>query len=376
MKILSVKSQSLAVALCAILLFSCRKDAVKETGESLSSSQSSSSILESPIKGKWKAASAAIETKNAAIFKTDEYYKDRFSKIDDAVEPSECAATPFDAVIDQYISEFGPLEFALFGEYAAINQLYSIIDESPQYFGANGEYTQHVRKQQRRLESFWDMPGMIRINGQHNATLDDRDKIALVYILFGGATPEEAYDIADQIIAINVESPVFIETPLLSFDGFATPSQLIVLGDGLIQALTETGVDDEIVIAGVLSHEWGHQVQFMNFEEWFGVSFNDRPQTAEFTRLMELEADFLSAYFLTHKRGGAYNWKRVAEFNELFFNIGDCAFTSSGHHGTPLQRQAATRLGYTLASETLPKGHILTADQLHQIFMQNLDELL
>lgn len=376
MKIYSMKNQLFAVLICTTLFFSCRKEVTSDEQETLSQSQASSSVITSPIDGNWKSASLKINAANASILKTDEYYEDLFSKLGKAVEPSECSATPFDAVIDQYLSEFGPLEFALYSEYAAINQLSTLIDESKQYFGENGEYTHLVIKQQRRLGSFWDMAGQIRINGEHNSTLNDRDRIAEVYIVFAGVTPEEAYEIADQIIAINVVSPVFIETPLLSFDGFATPSKLIVLGDGLVEALTSSGVDDDIVVAGVLSHEWGHQVQFINFQEWYGLPVEQRPQTAEFTRQMELEADFFSSYFLTHKRGGAYNWKRVSEFNELFFNIGDCAFTNAGHHGTPQQRLNASRLGYSIANETLPKGHILSPDQLHAIFMQNLPGLL
>lgn len=52
-------------------------------------------------------------------------------------------------------------------------------------------------------------------------------------------------------------------------------------------------------------------------------------------------ADAMSASFLTHKRGAAMNRKRVEQFLEVFFQIGDCAFDNPGHHGTPNQRMAA-----------------------------------
>lgn len=294
-----------------------------------------------------------------------------------AVMPSECSFTEFDKVIDKYISQFGPLEFALYGEYATVNYYATLLDDSKQYFGAKGENTHLVLKQQRKLESFWNMPNEIFIKGEHNSALNDRDRIAEVYIVAAGFTSQEAYAIADEIIAINQQSPVFIETPLLSFDAFSTTTtNLIVLGDGIIQTLAEAGVDNDIVVSGILSHEWVHQIQVNNAPDWYGFELAERPNTAEFTRLMELEADFFTGYYLTHKRGGTYNWKRVAEFLELFYNIGDCSFTSPGHHGTPNQRLAASRLGSIIADETLPKGHILSADELHSLFLAGYDDII
>lgn len=375
MKPYAMKYQ-LLILLVFTVFTACKKEVTNDSQGSRSSQQSSLAVSESPLKGKWKQFSPKIRSKNTAILKSDEYYKDFFSKMNRAVDPSECSSSPLDPIIEGYLNEFDFWDFVLYPDYASISQLAAIIDNSKQYFGANGEYTHLVVKQQRRLESFWNMPNQIRINGQHTATLDNRDRVAQVFMVFGNATPGDAYYIADQVIAMSKESRVFPETPLLAFDGFATTSKLIVLGDGLITALTATGIADDIVVAGIISHEWGHQLQYANSKKWFGFSADDRPQTAEFTRQMELEADFFSSYFLTHKRGGAYNWKRVAGFNELFFNIGDCSFTSPGHHGTPRQRLNASRLGYSVADQTMPRGHILSADRLHQIFMQNFKSLL
>jgi hypothetical protein len=254
--------------------------------------------------------------------------------------------------------------------------LSAISDRSKQYFGRNGEYTHLVAKHQHKLITFWNLTSPIRVNGEHSETLGNRDKIAQVFINFTGASREDGYYIADQVIDMNKESKVFPHSPLLSFDGFSTTDNLIVIGDGLIEAITATGVEDDVVVAGLLSHEWGHQVQFQNSKKWYGFSANERPITAASTRQSELEADFFSAYFLTHKRGGTYNWKKVAEFNELFYNMGDCDYTSAGHHGTPQQRLAAAKLGYTIANDTKPKGHILTPDRLHTIFNQRLPSLL
>lgn len=127
-----------------------------------------------------------------------------------------------------------------------------------------------------------------------------------------------------------------------------------------------------MAFGGILAHEWGHQVQFNNYTAWYGP----RVDTPEQTRKTELEADVFASYYLTHKRGATYNWKSAAEFFELFFNIGDCSFTSAGHHGTPTQRLAASRLGWIIAQETMPMGHILTAEDVHSLFIASLQSII
>ena len=51
-------------------------------------------------------------------------------------------------------------------------------------------------------------------------------------------------------------------------------------------------------------------------------------------------------------------------------------FASTGHHGTPDQRFAAARFGYNLAQNTLPKGKILSPDELNAIFMAAYNDIL
>ncbi len=302
----------------------------------------------------------------------------QFSKLitNGVIEPTECGPTALDPVIDVYVSEFGPLEFQYYGLLATINQLYAFIDDSPQYFAADGRLTNFATKHKRNLESFWNMPGEITLNGQHNATLLDRDAIAAVYLAFTSLTEAQAYANADFLVSVMQSSEVFQTTPLLSLDGFATTGDLIVIGDGIVQAMVDAGVEEKVVFAGIFGHEWAHQIQFNNYLEWYGVDREDLVSTPETTRMAELEADFLTGYYLTHKRGGTYNWKRVTEFLDLFFAIGDCSFESTGHHGTPLQRFAASELGYLIADTTFPKGKILSADELHDIFMANYDDIL
>jgi predicted metalloprotease len=139
-----------------------------------------------------------------------------------------------------------------------------------------------------------------------------------------------------------------------------------VMGDGILEGYQVVGFGD-VAPQAIYAHEFGHHIQFEN-----GYFENDNvpgDTDAEFTRYFELMADAYSAYYLTHKRGAAMNRKRVAQFLEVFFQIGDCAFDNPGHHGTPNQRMRAAELGFRLAAQAQKQGHILSSEQFHDLFV-------
>ncbi|WP_424493969.1 hypothetical protein [Salinimicrobium sp. GXAS 041] len=295
----------------------------------------------------------------------------------DAVAPTECSPTAFNEEINKVLQPFfsDPLALNYYSLYLDLNFYMSYFDTSEQYFGAEGEYTNFMKKRVRELEKFWGMPNEIRVNAQHTASLNDREKLADLYMIVGAnvETREDAYAIADQLLAINEASPVLPENPYFAMDGFATAGNLIVIGDGITSVLSNTGIDEGIVWTGILAHEWAHQIQFDNTTNWYPNGAAQDPAAS--TRHTELEADYLAAYYMTHKRGATYNWKRVEQFFELFFNIGDCSFASSGHHGTPQQRLQAARLGYELAQSAQKKGHILSPQEVHEAFMTEMESI-
>ena len=303
--------------------------------------------------------------------------------LDNVVEPSECESTPFSDVISESVSSnLDALGANWYSLYAEMNFYYTITDESKPYFGNGGQYTNYVVKRTRSLEKFWKMSGEVDVRGQHNNTLNDKDKIIQILTFWYGMPQELAQSYADFFVDyINPNSSFLIETPLLSFDGFAIAlggilgqGDLIVIGDGLVELMSETGVEDKIVWTGILAHEWAHQIQFNNnyMDFWFN-QFDNEPER---TRASELEADFMASYYMTHKRGATYNWKRVQDFLELFFNIGDCSFESSGHHGTPIQRMESSRLGYELAKSAHKKGKILSQEAVHDAFVDAFDDIV
>jgi predicted metalloprotease len=143
------------------------------------------------------------------------------------------------------------------------------------------------------------------------------------------------------------------------------------MGDGILEAYTELGFGD-VAPQAILAHEFGHQVQF-------AIGTFDNPissDPAENTRRTELMADAYSAYYLSHARGATMQWKRVQQFLEVFFNIGDCGFSSPGHHGTPIQRMAAAQWGYDLANNAKKQGKILTSQEFADLFDAALPSLL
>lgn len=307
----------------------------------------------------------------------------RHSLISNVVEPSACGPTAFATVQNRafaplatdLVGIFGANAQSIFDTYNALNYYSVLIDDSPQYFGANGEYTDFMYKRTRELEKFFNMPNQILVHGQHTATLNDREKLADVYVFANGIAREQAYGIADQILYFNTLSGQLPESPFFAADGFATTYRnLIVVGDGIVDLLSQTGIDKDIVWTGILAHEWAHQIQFKNMNNWYPAG--TFASTPEATRYKELEADFLASYYMTHKRGAAYNTKRVAQFYELFFEIGDCGFASNGHHGTPLQRKAASDLGFRLAAEAQRQGQVLSIEQAHAYFVANVNSFL
>ncbi len=304
-----------------------------------------------------------------------------------AVEPSECGTTALNVVQNKYINAIisDPLALSYNGLYSDLNLYYSfLLDNSTQYFGEDGDYTQLMNKRQRELEKFWSMPVEITVQGQHTATLNNKDAVAEVFYNFFGftgtdgefipLTQEQAYQQAEFILSLNNESPNLPENPYFASDGFASTNRTIVIGDGLPDWLGEAGIDEGIVWTGILAHEWSHQIQFLKTNEWYPMGAADNAPEA--SRYTELEADFFAAYFMTHKRGATYNWKRVKEFYNLFFQIGDCYFTDDIHHGTPLQRLAAAQAGYDLANDAQKKGHILSMDAVHEAFMNSFDQIV
>ncbi len=284
-----------------------------------------------------------------------------------------CDITDFGKVLSGYFEVLvkDPLfDLELIAYYAELHQKYVTHYVGDNFYGAGGEYNMLAKKRMRELTRFWGLNREIRLNGQHTASLDDREILTDMIESFDRTVRnrDEAYAKTDLLLDINSRSPNIPENPYFALDAFTRPNGLLVIGDGLLQSLTDVGIEGDIAFSSILAHEWWHQAQYENETDW--KRMDQFPDPALRNRFSELEADFAAAYFLSHKRGATYNWKRIERYFLLSFNVGDCLPDSSQHHGTPAERMSAARSGFELADAARKRGFILTPEQIHEKFQE------
>jgi hypothetical protein len=295
------------------------------------------------------------------------YYKSAIAKV---IDPDiyQCGPTMFDDYVIGLFNGFTEDDFALL-DFSGIPLDYEYVfgnTDGGQYFGSNGQFTNANISTFKNLKRFWDIPTDIVFRAAHGEIFKDVNKVASVLLLYD-------FTQADAILTANYLKIVFgsdkfrnYNHPILTFNAFAAPPdpgfnpvKKIVMGDGIQQAYDEMGFSD-VASKQILSHEYGHHVQLAK-----NVDFGDSPEA---TRRTELMADAMSAYYLTHSRGEAMNWKRVKEFLLGFYLIGDCGFKSKGHHGTPNQRMKAAEFGKHLANDAQNQGKKFTSSQFIALF--------
>jgi hypothetical protein len=252
---------------------------------------------------------------------------------------------------------------------------------TPQFFGYNGEYNQRMTKTERDVKRFWDIESDdIQVLAMHGTVLADPSRTVPTYAsdIFLGLSDADAQTWASEVQTVMLTEPVVNggNHPLFTFNAFAISApelgipDKIVMGDGILDGFKAVGFDD-VALPAIFAHEFAHHIQFERnyFDELPPGSDPATVDQAELTRYTELMADAFAAYYLTHSRGASMNRKRVEQFLQVFFQIGDCQFTSSGHHGTPVQRMRAAQFGFDVADQAQKQGHILTSSQLHELFV-------
>ena len=300
------------------------------------------------------------------------------SYFEDDISMPSCQLTEFALVLLGYFEIFSLdpyFDYDLARYYRELHRKYVTHYRGKNYYGENGEYNQLADKRIRELTDFWNLNREMTLNGQHTATLDDRETLTDMIESFDRTVRNrtEAYNKADILLERNSLSPNLPENPYFAMDAFTMSNGLLVIGDGLIESLVAAGIDGQIAFTAILSHEWWHQAQYEFAKTW--TEINNLDETWEVSRFIELEADYAAAYFLAHKRGASYNWKRIEEYFQLSYNVGDCLMESDTHHGTPTQRMNAAELGFELAESAKKKGWILTPEEVHAYFIKNLDRV-
>jgi hypothetical protein len=258
-------------------------------------------------------------------------------------------------------------------EVVLYDALYFQTEATPQYFGYNGEYTKILLKTERDIQRFFDIKSDdIQLLGMHGTMLQDSARVATVYQEVYGLPAATAAKWAGEVRQAVLASKVLDggNHPLFSFNAFAISApgfipDKIIMGDGILAGYEAVGLGD-VAPQAIFAHEFAHHIQYENGYFDDAVAGTTEPEKTRYTELM---ADAYAAYYLTHKRGATMNKKRVEQFLSVFFQIGDCGFTSGGHHGTPAQRMAAAQFGFNLADQAQKQGHILSTEEFHALFV-------
>jgi hypothetical protein len=306
----------------------------------------------------------------------------------------------FNAEFDETIARDFPEIFRLIVEFGADQvpfvEALLLMDESypdAQEFGYDGAFTNVMRRTERDVKRFWDVPSDdILLLAMKGTMLQDEERVATIFQNFfldgdetPEITPEEAAEYAATVRQLLNQAETLDggDDPIFSFNAFAFSApglpDRIVMGDGILEGYQAVGFGD-VAPQAIYAHEFAHHIQYEN--EYFDEvppTYPDGPVAdtqAEFTRYTELMADAMAAYYLTHSRGAAMNKHRVARFLSAFFQIGDCAFENPGHHGTPAQRMRAAEFGFDIAAAAQKQGQILTSEQFHDLFVDEYPVLI
>ena len=310
---------------------------------------------------------------------------------DSAINPGDyqCQQTELstyaDSLLDGVQDPFTVFILALFGGFdmPTYDALIFGKQSASNTFGVNGEYTQQLTSEMKNLKRFWDINSAgIEMVPMHGADVfSSPERLARTLSVLYGGTAEDNLDLAEMFIELVDSEPALQggANPIFSFNAFAYSekddpeplgiSDRIIMGDGILQGMTAVGLGD-VAPKGILSHEFGHHVQYQD------NLFESDLSGPEATRRTELMADAMGTYYLTHARGEALNAARLLKSEKSFYQVGDCSFTSSGHHGTPNQRLNTSTWAAGVANDAANQGHILPSLKFDELFEAKLPDLV
>ncbi|RYZ27656.1 MAG: hypothetical protein EOO10_12035 [Chitinophagaceae bacterium] len=375
---LQMKRLLMLSVIACLFITSCKK----ELSPSDQISTQTLQVKGTELQGNANNALGNLKASNPLLQKgrIEEIYKLLIKQRYKQVSPTPCnSSTPLQTWLDNQFADwtlqswnnaFGYALLDLPGDYAYLFENSS----ANQTFGTRGEYNQIMAKTFKDLNRFFNMESVgIVLAAMHGTTMLDKEKVSKILYAFYVPTQELADYYANVVVDLVRSSPEYRNGnhPIFTFNAFAAPENdltqfgygilpnKIVMGDGILDGYSAIGFSD-VAPQAILAHEMAHHVQFKENVQFY--------QTSESARRTELMADAFAAYYLSHAKGAAMQWKRVKQFLQVFFNIGDCAFNSSGHHGTPTQRMAAAEWAYNLGNSAQKQGHIISSAQFIALF--------
>lgn len=115
----------------------------------------------------------------------------------------------------------------------------------------------------------------------------------------------------------------------------------VLFGLRFLEMLRRVPENPEVGVLAVCAHEFGHILQFKH-----GLWRSLVSKTS--SKRLELQADYFSGYFTGTRRLERPAFP-AAHAALAHFRMGDTAFNSANHHGTPDERGAAFVRGYEVA---------------------------
>ncbi|YAL81859.1 hypothetical protein ACMYYO_07830 [Dermacoccaceae bacterium W4C1] len=355
--------------------------------------------IEKKLPKDWKARKAAMDKKlgierepaqEAALAKVAKAAKAKKSGQTRAINPDDyqCSETKLDAYVDSILKDVDPITVLLL----SLNGGLDLATYDALLFGTPNDgdhdllpaYNTNLRNTFSITQRFWDVKlNDVKLLGMNGSVYQDEDRAARVVQALYGVGPAAATDIARDIIELIDSDPGLDggENPIFTLNAFAFSAKgetdplvkgvpdKIVFGDGILKALKAIGLNN-VGPKAVLSHEMAHHVQYEN------NTFDDAPSGPEGTRYTELGADAFATYSAAHKKGLGLNPSQLLKFQDSFYDVGDCSFTSSGHHGTPNQRRAASAWGAATVAYSSDPVKIIKSKNLQNKFNKVLPQLV
>lgn len=308
-----------------------------------------------------------------------------------AIDPSlyECQTTAFNNYANSLLDgvDLGTLLILVilgvldFPVYDAI--LYGKPANAEDY-GLPAAYKSAVNQAVKQSQKFWDVDLFdVKTLAMQNDMLADHDRMTRLIAALYGTDEADAAETATLIMDVIASSPPLEggNNPIFTLNAFAFSAEgetdplfvglpdKMVFGEGMATALDVLGVGTAGA-KGVIGHEMAHHVQYEK-------GYFESPLTGpEATRRTELMADAFGTYFVAHPRGMNLNAVQIHQAEQAFYQVGDCSFTSNGHHGTPNQRLKASVWGAELARATVSPYPVLGSDAIFGKFEKKLPNLV
>lgn len=302
-----------------------------------------------------------------------------------AIDPSQydCKPTAFDTYVDSILADIDSgtlfiLAFLGILDFPTYDALIYGTPGNQADYGLPEGYKGPVKQAVSQSQKFWDVDLFdVKTLAMQNDMLSDHGRMTRIIMALYGDPEPDAAEAATLIMDIIAAEPGLAENPIFTLNAFAFSAvgetdplfaglpDKMVFGEGLATAFDALDLGP-VGARAVVGHEMAHHVQYEK-------GYFDSPLTGpEATRRTELMADAFGTYFVAHKRGLNYNAVQIHKAEQSFYLVGDCSFTSNGHHGTPNQRLKASVWGAELARATASPFPVLATDTLYNKFEKKL----